>query len=107
MSITISDPDLPKIKIRISNDKCKTPMICPTPCYKLCSQGVFIVAANPMKVAQKWTPISDETPGDYMIIAPMIPKCTGCKICIDNCPTGALKIKFTPIQKEGEAGQSS
>jgi ferredoxin len=107
VSITLSDPDLPKVKIRISNDKCKTPMICPTPCYRNCPQGVFIVAANPIKVSQKWTPISNEAPGDYMIIAPMIPKCTGCKICMEKCPTGALKIKFTPVQKEGAAEQAS
>ena len=103
MTITLSDPELPKVKIRISNDKCKTPMVCPTACYNLCPQGVFVVAANPMKVAKKYTPIDENTPGDYMVIAPMIPKCIGCNICIENCPTGALKIKYKPKKKESES----
>ncbi len=102
MAITLSDPDLPKVKIRISNDKCKTPMVCPTPCYNLCPQGVFVIAANPMKVAKKYSPIDENTPGDYMVIAPMVPKCIGCNICVENCPTGALKIKYKAKKKEPE-----
>ncbi|NVM54247.1 MAG: 4Fe-4S dicluster domain-containing protein [Candidatus Helarchaeota archaeon] len=106
MSITLTDPALPKVKIRIANDKCKTPMVCPSPCYKLCPQGVFIVAANPMKVAKKWTPVSNETPGDYMLVAPMIPKCVGCMICVEKCPMGALKIKIKPPKEEPEPEKS-
>ncbi len=106
MAITLSDPALPKVKIRISTDKCKTPMACPTPCFRLCPQGVFIVAPNPIKVAKKWTPIDNKNPGDYMVIAPMIPKCIGCMICVENCPSGAIKIKFKPPkpESEGETG---
>ena len=102
MAITLSDPDLPSVRIRISADKCKTPMACPNPCYRLCPQGVFAVAANPMKVAKKWTPVDENTPGDYLLTAPMIPKCIGCNICVENCPTGALKIKYKPPKKEAE-----
>jgi ferredoxin len=102
MSITLSDPDLPSVKIRISNDKCKTPMACPSPCYRLCPQGVFVLAANPAKVAKKWTSIDPNTPGDYMVMAPMVPKCIGCNVCVENCPTGALKIKYKAKTTDSE-----
>ncbi|MFX1295218.1 MAG: 4Fe-4S binding protein [Promethearchaeota archaeon] len=100
MTITLPDPALPKVQILISNDKCKTPMACPSPCFRLCPQGVFMITVNLMKLAKKWTPVNAETPGDYILIAPMLPKCVGCNICIKNCPSGALKIKYKPPKKK-------
>ncbi|MHA1268872.1 MAG: 4Fe-4S binding protein [Candidatus Helarchaeota archaeon] len=100
MSITLSDPDLPKVKIRINVDKCQTPMACSNPCYRICPQGVFVVAPNPTKSYKKWYTVDPNTPGDYTLIAPMVPKCTGCMLCVKNCPNKALKIKIKPVEKE-------
>ncbi len=101
MTITLSDPALPKVKLRITGDKCKTPMVCPSPCYRLCPQGVFIVAANPQKLG-KWKSTDPNTPGDYMLMAPMIPKCIGCNICVENCPSGAIKLKYKSSEETQE-----
>jgi len=66
---------------------------------------VFIVAPNPVKANIKWYVADINRPGDYTLIAPMIPKCIGCMECSNKCPTGALKIKVKS-QKEGDDKES-
>ncbi|NVM04447.1 MAG: 4Fe-4S binding protein [Candidatus Helarchaeota archaeon] len=94
--------ELPKVRIKISEKKCPTPFACQK-CLNICPAGVFMVVANPMKTVTKFTPIDENEPGSYMLVAPMASKCIGCNKCIDICPNQALKIKYKyPVEESSE-----
>lgn len=80
--------------IEIDATKCTTPFDCKA-CLKGCPQSVFQVRAVKVERGRETAP---GEPGAYSLHAPYRDKCTGCNLCIELCPAGALSISF-PAEK--------
>jgi NAD-dependent dihydropyrimidine dehydrogenase PreA subunit len=72
------------IELTWDDKKCTSPNECRR-CLDVCPQGVFGIYARdgrkPGKAASNWA------------IAPIYPNlCTGCEICDETCPEGAITV---------------
>ena len=72
------------VRIDFDESKCKSPREC-SKCLQFCPAGVFMTypmsARKPGKKAEDW------------VVKPVLARlCTGCLVCEQACPDGAIKI---------------
>lgn len=73
------------MKIEYFKDKCPSPLECGL-CLRACPTMVF--NALPAKMEK----FKETGPQDYIIEATYHPSCTGCMLCVEVCPQGALAV---------------
>lgn len=78
------------VEIDVDVSKCTTPMACRR-CLELCPQVVF-QCVTLKQVKYQETDINE--PGASFVAPLHRWKCTGCGICVQMCPQGALAIRF-------------
>lgn len=84
-------------KISVVRGKCAHPLDCKA-CVRACPQAVFKL--KPFKFYK-----FRETPSeDYEVVPVYLPACTGCNLCVELCPAGAIEINYEEIPWE-EGGE--
>ena len=79
-------------KITVDLEKCTVPFLCKR-CLQECPMGVFHVT-RVMAKEERLKEMDPRVDGNYVIFATRRDKCTGCNICIDDCPVDAITIEI-------------
>ena len=78
-------------KITIDQEKCTVPFLCKK-CLQICPTAVFHVE-RVMAKEERLKEMDPRIPGDYVLHARRIDRCTVCNRCIEVCPVDAIKIE--------------
>ena len=81
--------------IDIDRNKCTVPFLCKK-CIQICPTAVFNVQ-RVMSREKRLEEMDPRVDGNYTLDAWRLDKCTGCNMCVDVCPVGALKVTI-PVQ---------
>jgi len=77
-------------QVQIDHNKCVTPYACKL-CLRVCPEAVFVVKA--VKV-QKFKETDPHEPGAWKLYTNYADKCTGCKDCVEICPSNAIALFY-------------
>lgn len=72
------------VRVELDESKCKSVHDCRR-CLEVCPQDVFMTYARSARRPGKRA-------GDWVIMPVLVRMCTGCMVCEQVCPTGAIKI---------------
>ena len=75
------------VEIEIDHQECTPPPEC-AKCLQSCPQGVFMNYPRDRR-----TPGGNA--GDWVVVPVQMTLCTGCRICEDVCPHGAVTVTVT------------
>ncbi|HEY90760.1 MAG TPA: 4Fe-4S dicluster domain-containing protein [Dehalococcoidia bacterium] len=78
--------------ITIDHEKCTIPFMCKK-CLQVCPEVVFHVT-RVMPKEKRLEEMDPRVDGNYVLGIARRDKCTGCNLCIDICPVGAIKIEI-------------